>query len=109
MSKETIFKTLAVKSPSDLLFGSSPKPVHCGFDLTIGNGTVFPEVNFTLPTMEITQATWPEVLAHYEDQSEDEQFAEIEAALEMEGTTMMAVPNELVPEVQALIARRQTA
>ncbi len=67
MRKETIFKTLAVKSPSDLLFGHSPKPVHCGFDLTIGNGTVFPEVNFTLPTMEITPATWPEVLAHYEE------------------------------------------
>ena len=45
----------------------SPKPVNCGFDLTIGNGTVFPEVNFTLPVMNITQATWPEVLAHYEE------------------------------------------
>ena len=33
-----------------------------------------------------------EVLAHYESQDEDEQFAEIEAARETEGTTMMAVP-----------------
>lgn len=49
-----------------------------------------------------------QVIAHYESQTEDEQFAEIEAALEAEGTTMMAVPNELVPEVQALIARRET-
>ena len=40
-----------------------------------------------------------EVLAHYESQSEDEQFAEIEAAREAEGTTMMAVPTELAPEV----------
>ena len=50
-----------------------------------------------------------EVLAHYESQSEDEQFAEIEAAREAEGTTMMAVPTELAPEVRALIARKRSA
>lgn len=46
-----------------------------------------------------------EVLAHYEAQSDDEQFAEIEAARESEGTTLIAVPTELVPEVRALLAR----
>jgi hypothetical protein len=50
-----------------------------------------------------------QVLAHYEDQTEDEQFAEIEAAREAEGVTLMAVPTELVPEVRALLARKQTA
>ena len=50
-----------------------------------------------------------EVLAHYESQSEDEQFAEIEAARDADGTTMMAVPTELAPEVRALIARKQSA
>ena len=50
-----------------------------------------------------------EVLAHYEDQTEDEQFAEIEAAREAEGITLMAVPTELAPEVRALLARSQTA
>jgi hypothetical protein len=48
-----------------------------------------------------------DVLAHYESQSEDEQFAEIEAALATEGTTLMAVPTDLVPEVRALLARAQ--
>ena len=48
-----------------------------------------------------------QVIAHYEDQTEDEQFAEIEAAREAEGTTVMVVPTELVPDVQALIARRK--
>ena len=38
---------------------------------------------------------------HYESQGEDEEFAEIEAAGEAEGTTMMAVPIELAPEVRA--------
>jgi len=50
-----------------------------------------------------------EVLTHYENQTEDEQFVEIEAAREMEGMTMMAVPTDLAPEVRALLARRQTA
>ena len=50
-----------------------------------------------------------EALAHYENQTEDEQFAEIEAAREADGITMMAVPTELVPEVRALLARRQSA
>jgi hypothetical protein len=46
-----------------------------------------------------------EVLAHYESQNEDEQFAQIEAALETEGATLMSVPTDLVPEVQAILAR----
>ena len=50
-----------------------------------------------------------EVIGHYENQTEDEQFAEIEAAHETEGVTMMAVPTELVPEVRALLARKQSA
>jgi hypothetical protein len=50
-----------------------------------------------------------EVLAHYEGQTEDEQFAEIEAAHEAEGMTLMAIPTELVPEVRALLAREPSA
>lgn len=49
-----------------------------------------------------------QVLAQYENQSEDEQFADIEAARDAKGITMMAVPTELAPEVRALIARNQT-
>jgi hypothetical protein len=50
-----------------------------------------------------------EVIGHYERQTEDEQFAEIEAAREAEGTTLMSVPAELVPEVRALLARTKSA
>jgi hypothetical protein len=50
-----------------------------------------------------------QVLAHYDSQTEDEQFAEIEAAREAAGVTLMAVPTELVPEVRALLARKQSA
>ncbi len=47
-----------------------------------------------------------QVIAHYENETEDEQFAEIEAACEAEGTTMMVIPMDLAPEVRALIARK---
>lgn len=59
--------TLAISDLDALVFGRAPKPVQCGFGLAIGGGTVFPEVNFTLPPMEISDATWPRVLAHYEE------------------------------------------
>ncbi len=50
-----------------------------------------------------------EVLAQYESQTEDEQFAEIEAAWEAEGMTLMAIPAELVGAVRALLAHKQSA
>lgn len=50
-----------------------------------------------------------EVLAHYENQTEDEQFAEIEAPHEAKNMTLMGVPTELVSEVRALLARKQNA
>ena len=46
-----------------------------------------------------------EVLELHDRQTEDEQFAAIEAAREAEGTTLISVPTELVPEVRALLAR----
>jgi methanol--5-hydroxybenzimidazolylcobamide Co-methyltransferase len=58
---------LAYERASELLFGLSKKPVPCGFDLTIGAGHVFPEINFTLPAISVEKATWGEVVAQYED------------------------------------------
>lgn len=50
-----------------------------------------------------------EVIAHYENQTEDEEFAEIEAAHEADQVTLVAVPTELMPEVRALLARKRSA
>jgi len=60
------YPELSIADPQDLVFGRAPKPVRCGFDLTVGAGTVMPEVNFTLPSISIEAATWSEVTAHYE-------------------------------------------
>lgn len=45
------------------------------------------------------------VLAHYETQSGTEALAEDEAAFEMPGQAVMAVPNDLVPAIRQAIAR----
>jgi hypothetical protein len=45
------------------------------------------------------------VLAHYENQTEDEAVAEDEAAFEREGQTVMIVPTELVPAILRLLKR----
>jgi hypothetical protein len=50
-----------------------------------------------------------ELIAHYENQTEDEEFADIEAAREAEDITLMDIPTELVPEVRALLARKRSA
>jgi hypothetical protein len=47
------------------------------------------------------------VLDHYQSQSEDEAVAEDEAASEQKDQTLMEVPNELVPVVRELIAKRR--
>jgi len=46
------------------------------------------------------------VIAHYDSQSEADAIAEADAAFENSRMTLLRVPNELVPEVEELIARR---
>jgi len=46
------------------------------------------------------------VLDHYENQAEDEAVAEDEAAWEDASQTFVEVPNELVPAVRELLAKK---
>lgn len=48
-----------------------------------------------------------EVLAHYEEQSEEEAVAEDEAAAEDSDLTLLYVPKRLVPAIEKLIAEEQ--
>jgi len=45
------------------------------------------------------------VMAHYEQQSEEEAVAEDEAALEDEGLATVQIPKQLVPAVREMIAK----
>jgi hypothetical protein len=49
------------------------------------------------------------VIDHYESQSEAEAVAEDESALELQDQTIMRIPNDLVPIVRELIAKRRKA
>ena len=49
------------------------------------------------------------VLSHYEEQSEQEAVAEDEAAVEDNTQTVMEIPNDLVPAVRELIAKRRAS
>jgi hypothetical protein len=46
------------------------------------------------------------VLAHYESQSEEEAMAEDEAAWEDRSQTFMEIPDDLIPTVRELLAKR---
>ncbi|HVT15922.1 MAG TPA: hypothetical protein VHQ90_07030 [Thermoanaerobaculia bacterium] len=47
-----------------------------------------------------------ELIAHYESQTEEEAVAEDEAAFEHRTTSMVEVPNELLPAVRELLGKR---
>ncbi|HTO94338.1 MAG TPA: methyltransferase MtaB domain-containing protein, partial [Bacteroidota bacterium] len=64
------FDRLQIADTRSFSFGVSPRPVRCGFDLELGKGSVFPELNFTLPPMTITGGTWGAVLAEYREIAE---------------------------------------
>ena len=60
------YQSLAMSDPLELTFGFAPKPVTTRSGMVIGGGTVYPELNFTLPPMTIDAATMPEVRRNYE-------------------------------------------
>ncbi len=59
------FNSLAISNACDLKFGFAPRPVTTSHGLVIGGGTVYPELNFTLPPMTISKSTIPEIREHY--------------------------------------------
>jgi hypothetical protein len=47
-----------------------------------------------------------ELIEYYENQTDDQAIAEAEAAYRNKATTMMQVPNDLVPKIRKLLAKR---
>lgn len=65
LSSMPSFRALATANPAHLCFGVSPRPVTTRSGMRIGGGTVYPELNFTLPTMLVNERTMDEVRRHY--------------------------------------------
>ncbi|MBD3240676.1 MAG: methanol--corrinoid methyltransferase [Chitinivibrionales bacterium] len=53
------YTNLAISNPHELLFGTAPRPLTTRRGLVIGGGTVYPEVNFTLPTTTVSEDALP--------------------------------------------------
>ena len=59
------FSHLTISDPADLIFGTAPNPVKTSRGLVIGGGLVYPELNFTLPTVEVSLGNLAEIKNHY--------------------------------------------
>ena len=59
------FTKLAYDSIDDFVYGVAKKPVTCKNGMVIGGGTLYPEVNFTLPAMNATEETLPDAKRIY--------------------------------------------
>jgi methanol--5-hydroxybenzimidazolylcobamide Co-methyltransferase len=59
------YSSLAISNADDLRFGHSPFPVTTRRGLVIGGGTVYPELNFTMPSIEISRSNLPELRKQY--------------------------------------------
>jgi len=66
-----IYDKLAYENADDFIYGVAKNPVTLKNGMVIGGGAIYPELNFTLPTMLITQETMPEVIKQYRGIIED--------------------------------------
>lgn len=58
---------MSYRSHEELIFGVAKRPLTCGHGVTIGGGVVLPEVNFTLPPVQIRSETLPEVRQRFRE------------------------------------------
>ena len=59
------YRTMAYTDLDDFVYGVAKNPVSLKNGMVIGGGTIYPELNFTLPTMPLTDGTWPAAIEHY--------------------------------------------
>lgn len=65
IEKLKTFTKLSYDSLKDFLYGYAPNPVTTKNGLVIGGGLMYPEINFTLPPMEINQNTMDAIKKQY--------------------------------------------
>lgn len=88
------FTSLAINTLDDFIYGHCPYPVSLPNDLVIGGGTVYPELNFTLPNMTIQAESMPEVRSQYRQMIQGACERAVELAL-----PGLVVEFELLPDL----------
>jgi methanol---5-hydroxybenzimidazolylcobamide Co-methyltransferase len=61
------YNQLSIDRAEDLLFGFAPHPVKTPRGLEIGGGIVYPELNFTLPPLQIIEENLETIREHYKE------------------------------------------
>ncbi len=61
------FSQLAIEDADSLRFGVAPRALTTARGLVIGGRLVYPELNFTLPTVLVDESTMPEVRQQYRE------------------------------------------
>lgn len=61
------YTKLAYTSIDEFAYGICPHPVTCKNGMVIGGGEIYPEINFTLPSMPATAETFPEAKRIYQE------------------------------------------
>ncbi|MDR3165678.1 MAG: hypothetical protein LBU13_08875 [Synergistaceae bacterium] len=61
------YTSTAYTDVKDFIYGSAKNPVKLKNGMVIGGGDVYPELNFTLPTMSLNDNTWNTALDHYRE------------------------------------------
>ncbi|MCC5876986.1 MAG: methanol--corrinoid methyltransferase, partial [Candidatus Sumerlaeia bacterium] len=56
---------LNISTLENFHFGRAPRPVKCGRGVEIGGGKVVPEINFTLPPIDIEEKNWASIPRQY--------------------------------------------
>lgn len=65
--KRMKYNKLEIESADQLVFGTAPYPVTTSRGLVIGGGKVYPELNFTLPPMTVSEENMAEISRHYRE------------------------------------------
>lgn len=85
---------LAISDLNEFVFGRCAHPLKVGRGLVLGNGTVYPELNFTLPPMHIDASTMVDVRREYTEMID--QACARAVALQVPG---LVVEFELLPDL----------
>jgi methanol---5-hydroxybenzimidazolylcobamide Co-methyltransferase len=75
------YTQLAIDDMQSLLYGVCPHPLTTKRGMVLGGGTVYPELNFTLPAMLVDESTFGAVCGHYRQiiQEATQRAAELQA------------------------------
>ncbi|WP_026486500.1 methanol--corrinoid methyltransferase [Caldanaerobius polysaccharolyticus] len=91
------FTELSYSSVDDFVYGSAVRPLKMKNGMVIGGGVVYPEINFTLPSMNINKDTMPEVKRQYEEMIQ----GVLKRAVELHAPGVV-VELELLPDMTAV-------